>query len=183
MIYKILSPLVVLLAAFLMYASTRPSSFRYTRSLAIEAAPETLFPYINDVHQFQEWNPFAEEDPDSRLTFAGPNAGIDASCSWIGGKSGEGSMTIVESQPNHRVRYRMDFRKPFAATHTAEFTIVPKGNQAEVSWSLYGDNPFIGKVMSVLIDCDKMCGDQFIKGLTNLKKLVETPKDQPTGQP
>ena len=55
-----------------------------------------------------------------------------------------------------------------------EFTLKPEDGKTIVSWSLYGDNTFIGKAMSVFIDCDKMCGDQFVKGLTNLKTLTET---------
>jgi len=178
MFFKILIGLAVLLAGFCLYAATRPNTFRYTRSLAIEAAPEAVFPYINDVHKFQEWNPFVKEDPNNRIAYSGPDAGLDAACDWSGGKSGEGTMTIVESKPAELVRYRMDFRKPFAATHTAEFTLKPGNGETVVSWSLYGDNNFIGKAMSVFIDCDKMCGDQFLKGLANLKSLVEEPGGQ-----
>jgi hypothetical protein len=37
--------------------------------------------------------------------------------------------------------------------------------------------PFIGKIMGLFMDCDKMCGDQFLEGLANLKKIAEaTPK-------
>ncbi len=177
MLLKILIALAVLLAGFLIYVATRPAAFRYTRSLAIDAASETLFLYINDVHQFQEWNPFVKEDPSNRIIYSGPGAGLDAACDWSGGKSGEGSMTIVESKPAELVRYRMDFRKPFAATHTAEFTLKPENGKTVVSWSLYGDNNFIGKAMGIFIDCDKMCGDQFLKGLANLKALAEKPGD------
>jgi len=183
MLLKILIILSLLIAGFCIYAATRPNTFRYTRSLAIQAAPETLFPYINDVHRFQEWNPFVKEDPHNRITYSGPHAGLDASCDWSGGKSGEGSMTVVESKPAELVRYRMDFRKPFAATHAAEFTLEPKDGGTVVSWSLYGDNNFIGKAMSVFIDGDKMCGDQFIKGLTHLKTLVENPGVPVTAAP
>jgi len=179
MLLKILIALAVLLAGFCIYAATRPNTFRYTRSLAIDATPETLFPYINDVHKFQEWNPFVKDDPNNRITYSGPDAGLAAACDWSGGKSGEGSMTIVESNPAELVRYRMDFRKPFAATHTAEFTLKPENGKTVVSWSLSGDNNFIGKAMSVFIDCDKMCGDQFLKGLANLKALVEKPGGHP----
>lgn len=179
MLLKTIVTLAALLAGFCIYAATRPNNFRYTRSLAIGAAPETLFPYINDVHKFQEWNPFVKEDPNNQITYSGPDAGLDAACDWSGGKSGEGSMTIVESKPAELVRYRMDFRKPFAATHTAEFTLKPEGGETVVSWSLYGDNNFIGKAMSVFIDCDKMCGEQFLKGLASLKSLIEKTGGQP----
>jgi len=36
-------------------------------------------------------------------------------------------------------------------------------------------HPYIGKLMGLLIDCEKMCGDSFLEGMANLKKVVETP--------
>jgi hypothetical protein len=37
---------------------------------------------------------------------------------------------------------------------------------------MYGKNNFMGKVMSVFFDCDKMCGPQFEKGLADLGKVA-----------
>jgi len=39
---------------------------------------------------------------------------------------------------------------------------------ATVTWAIYGKNNFIGKVMILFVDCDKMCGPQFEKGLADL---------------
>ena len=33
---------------------------------------------------------------------------------------------------------------------------------------MYGSNGFMGKVMGLFMDCDKMCGPEFEKGLANL---------------
>lgn len=38
--------LTVLLAGFFTYVATHPAAFRYTRSLAMDAAADTLFAYI-----------------------------------------------------------------------------------------------------------------------------------------
>jgi hypothetical protein len=84
-------------------------------------------------------------------------------------------MTITESKPHQLVRARMDFRKPFAATHTAEFTFRPEGDRTFVSWTMYGDNNFMGKIMTTFMDCDKMVGGEFAKGLATLKARAESP--------
>lgn len=176
MLLKILATVAVLVIGFVIFVATRPAPFRYTRSLAIAAPPGTLFGCINDLRKFQEWNPWAKVDPQCQITYSGPAAGAGASYEWKGNNQvGEGAMTIIESKPNELVRARMDFRKPFAATHTAEFTFKPEGDKTVVSWSLYGDNNFAGKAMSVFIDCDKMCGNEFEKGLASLKALAEQP--------
>ncbi len=175
MIRKIVIGGVLLVGGFCGLAALQPDDFHYERSMAIGAPPEAIFPYINDVHLFQEWNPFASGDPDCRISFTGPNAGLGAAAHWQGGRTGEGSMTVIESVPAQRVLYRMEFRKPLAATHTAAFVLEPRDGKTVVSWSLYGKNPFLGKAIGLLIDCDKMCGEQFVKGLSRLKTLVEKP--------
>ena len=37
---------------------------------------------------------------------------------------------------------------------------------------MYGKNGFMGKAVSLFMDCDKMCGSQFEKGLADLGKVV-----------
>lgn len=175
MILKILAVLAVLVIGFLIFVATRPAAFRYTRSFAIAAPPETLFGFVNDLRKFQEWNPWAKADPECEITYFGPDTGAGASYEWKGNKHvGEGAMTITESRPGELVRARMDFRKPFAATHTAEFTFTPEDDgKTLVTWSLHGDNKFAGKLMGVFMDCDKMCGSEFEKGLAKLKEIAE----------
>ena len=114
-------------------------------------------------------------DPNAKEVHEGPAAGAGAKMSWSGNnKVGEGSMTITESRPNDFVRFRLEFLKPFAATNTAEFTFKPQGNQTVVTWSMFGHNNFMGKAMGLIMNCDKMVGGQFEKGLAQLKSVAET---------
>ena len=168
--------LALLLIVLLTAALKKPDSVRYIRSQSIAASPATIFPWIIDLHKFQSWNPWASEDPSSVLTYSGPASGPGASYTWSGNrKVGEGTMTITETVPDQLVRVRMDFRKPFAATNTVEFTLEAQGPDTLVSWIMYGPQPFISKIMDVLIGCEKMCGPQFAKGLNTLKGLTEKP--------
>ncbi len=174
MLLTLVAIVAVLVIGFLGFVSTRPATFRYTRRLAIAAPPAELFDRVNDLRKFQEWNPWAKVDPQCVITYAGPATGVGSSYEWKGNRQvGEGAMTITDSRPGEFVRARMDFRKPFAATHTAEFSFTPEGGQTVVSWSMHGDNNFMGKIMTTLVDCDKMVGGEFAKGLAALKGQVE----------
>lgn len=174
MLLYILTGLVILLAVLLVVIATRPPTFRYTRSLLIDAPPGVLHGFADDLHRFQDWNPWAAVDPSAVITYTGPAQGVGSSYTWSGNKNvGEGTMTLTESKPGELVRARMDFRKPFAATNTVDFTFESQGTQTLVSWSMYGPSNFIGKAMGLFVDCDKMCGDQFSKGLARLKTLAE----------
>src|SRR5882757_4817001 len=115
-----------------------------------------------------------------KQTYEGAPTGTGAINTWIGNKEvGEGRMTITESRPNDLIRIKLEFMKPFAATNTAEFTFKPEGNQAVVTWSMAGKKNFLTKGMHLLISMDKMIGDQFDRGLADLKAIVEA---QPQGE-
>ena len=177
MIVKILIGLAVILVILLVVIASRPADFRYSRSLAIAAPPAVLFGQVNDLHKFQDWNPWAKVDPAAKIEYTGPATGVDSSYSWDGNNDvGAGVMTIVESRPNELVRARMDFKKPMAATHVAEFTCKPEGGKTVVTWSMSGENNFMGKAFGLFVNCDKMVGDQFEKGLVTLKSLSEKPQ-------
>jgi uncharacterized protein YndB with AHSA1/START domain len=153
----------------------RPNTFRIERSVTIAATPAALFEKVNDPKKFQEWNPFDQADPNAKHTFSGPASGVGAACSWAGNSEvGEGTSTISESKPGELVRFNMEFRKPMNSTCTTDFTFKPDGDKTVVTWAMHGPQPFLGKAMSLFIDCDKMCGDQFEKGLANLKATSET---------
>jgi len=60
-----------------------------------------------------------------------------------------------------------------ACDNHVEFRLEPVGGGTRVSWAMSGPMTFMGKVMNQVIDCEKMCGTQFDKGLGKLKGLVE----------
>ncbi len=176
MILKIFIGLAVIVVILLIVIATRPAGFRYSRSLAIAAPPAALFAQINDLHKFQDWNPWAKVDPHAKMEYSGPASGVGSRYTWAGNNEvGEGAMIIIEAKPDELVRCRMDFKKPMQATHVAEFTFRPEGDKTVATWSMSGENNFMGKAFGLFIDCDKMVGGQFDKGLATLKSLAEAP--------
>ena len=173
MLKKILIGLVALVAIFLIVVATRPADFRVERSATIAAPAQVLFEQVNDHHKFSAWNPFMKLDPNAKQTYSGPDAGVGAVCSWDGNKDiGAGSATITESKPGELVRQRMDWKRPMEGIATVEFTFKPQGDKTVVTWAMYGTNNFMGKLVSLFMDCDKMCGPPFEQGLAELGKIV-----------
>jgi hypothetical protein len=171
---KILAFLVVAIVGFCIYVATRPSHFKITRSISIAAKPRVIFDQVNDFHKWVAWSPWAKLDPNAKVGYEGPSSGIAASFHWAGNREvGEGKQTIVESIPDERIAIRLDFAKPMAATSTAEFTFVPQGEQTLVTWSMEGNNNFIGRAMCVFMNMDKMVGGRFDEGLASLKEITE----------
>ena len=82
-------------------------------------------------------------------------------------------MTITGSEANESVRFKLEFIRPFKATNTAEFAFKSEGNQTVVTWSMSGKSNFFFKVFGLFMDCDKMVGRDFEKGLAALQSVAE----------
>ncbi len=175
MLKKILIGLAVLLVVFLVVVATRPSEFRVQRSATMNASAPTVFAQVNELKKWEAWSPWAKMDPSMKQSYEGPAAGNGAVYKWDGNNQvGAGKITISESQPSEMVRFKLDFLRPFESTCTTIFTFKPEGNQTAVTWTMEGKNNFIGKAMSLFMDCDKMVGGQFEQGLAQMKSIVET---------
>lgn len=166
--------LAVAIAALLAYAATRPDTFSVTRTLSIKAPPAIIFPLIDDLSAFNTWNPFAKQDPAGKVIYRGPARGKGAAHDWDGNRhAGKGSIEITDSLPPSKIVMRLDMIKPMQAHNRVEFTLEPKGDATSVTWAMSGGQPLLAKVMTVFIDCDRMVGSQFEKGLADLKALAE----------
>ena len=171
---KIFIGLLVIVSVFVAYVALQPEDFKISRSMSMAASPQEVFEEVNDFHNWEAWSPWAKIDPNAKATYEGLSSGVGAIFKWSGNNEvGEGSQTIIESQTGQLVKIQLDFLKPFKATNTAEFIFTPEGSNTRVTWSMYGKNNFIGKAMSLFMDCDKMVGAQFEKGLLSLKMVVE----------
>ena len=82
-------------------------------------------------------------------------------------------MTITESTPSNRILIRLEFLKPFAATNTTEFRFEPAAGGTTVTWTMSGENNFVAKAAGLVMDMDKMVGDDFEKGLAQLTTVAE----------
>jgi carbon monoxide dehydrogenase subunit G len=173
MIRAVLTGLLVLIAAVLGYAATRPDAFRIERSVHVQAPPDRVFGLIADFEQFNRWNPWLKKDPQTRGKYSAARSGVGASYAWDSVKIGSGRMTVVESAPPGRWVSRLEFFKPFTATNTAEFSIVPEGDGSRVNWAMYGPSDFSSKLIQVFMSMDKMVGPDFEDGLAGLKALAE----------
>ena len=165
-----------LITVFLIVVALQPSDFRVTRSAKMAAPPAEPFAQVNDFHNWDAWSPGDKIDPAMKRTYAGPSAGVGAVYSWVGNQDvGEGRMTITESREPELIQIKLEFLKPMEGLCPTEFTFKPDGEQTLVTWTMSGKHNFIAKAMCLFMNMDKMIGDEFEKGLANMKKVVEAP--------
>jgi len=174
MFKKLAIVVVVLLAALLAFATTRPDTFRVERTTSIKAPPEKIFALINDLHAYASWSPWEKLDPAMTRTHSGSANGKGAVYQWEGNSQvGKGRIEITESSPPSKVALKLDYAQPFEAHNFVEFTLEAKGDSTNVTWATYGPNPYIAKVIGLVVSMDRMIGGMFEQGLANLKAIAE----------
>jgi hypothetical protein len=173
--FKIIAVVIVLLiAAFLAFAATRPNSFSVKRSISIKAPPQKIAAMIDDFHNWGAWSPWEKLDPALKRTYSGAASGKGAVYDWTGNsKVGTGRMEILDSS-TAKTTIKLDFLKPFEAHNIADFTLEPSGDSTNVTWEMRGPSPYMMKVMGILMNMDKTIGKDFETGLGNLKTAAES---------
>ncbi|MES2773679.1 MAG: SRPBCC family protein [Bacteroidota bacterium] len=179
---RILLSLLVLIVLVVGISFFLPKTSHIERSAVINAKPETVFSFINNLKTYDSWMTWNQMDPDWKVKMSENTTGKGATYSWESDNSdvGKGSMTITESKPNTTVV--SDLTVDGMGTSPIAFNLTPDGAGTKVQWEMNSDMskaPFIfsvmGKWMSALGVMDKMAGGEFDKSLANLKKLAETP--------
>jgi hypothetical protein len=174
MLKKIFVSLITVLAVLAVVISLQPSHSHVERTLAIKAAPSDIYERINDLRKWHDWSPWAKIDPNAKITFSEVTEGVNASMAWDGNNDiGKGMMTIVSNAANERVTLRLDFEAPFKGTSSSALVLKQEGDSVLVTWMMDCENDFIGKAVSLVIDCDTMIGEKYAEGLANLKRLTE----------
>ncbi len=166
--------LLALLVLLMLYAATRPDEFRVERSIVVQADAARVQALVEDLEQFNRWNPWLKKDPNTQQRYGDKRRGVGAFYGWESREIGSGTMEVVAVEPGKSVVMQLNFIKPFEAQNEARFTLQPEGTGQRLSWAMSGRNHFIGKLMGVCFNMDKMVGQDFEAGLAGLKQLAET---------
>jgi Polyketide cyclase / dehydrase and lipid transport len=175
---------VVLIAAILILAAIKPDKISVQRTISINAAPDKIFPLINDFNRWRLWSPYENKDPAMKRTVSGASSGKGAVYEWDGNSQvGKGRIEIIEASAPSSVTIKLDMIKPMEGHNIVNFTLEPRGGatqvtstevtSTEVTWAMRGSYAYMAKLMGLFLDMDKMIGKDFEVGLANLKTLAE----------
>jgi len=166
--------IVAALGGVIALASLKPNAFSVSRSAVIDAPADSIFSKLADFRAWKDWSPWAKLDSNAKESFDGPESGVGSSFAWSGNrKVGAGKMTILECVKDELLRIKLEFERPMRATNAASFELKPEGDATRLTWTMKGKNDFHAKLFSLFVNCEKLVGGDFEKGLANLKALVE----------
>ena len=149
-------------------------TYTVQRSTAIDAPPDQVYAHIVDFHHWAAWSPWEDMDPGMAKTYSGSDAGKGARYAWSGNrKVGQGNMEITEATEHSNIEIALEFIKPFKASNTTVFSLVPEGEGTNVTWAMTGRKTFMTRVMGIFKSMDSMIGPDFERGLGKLKATAE----------
>ncbi|WP_170761139.1 SRPBCC family protein [Ruegeria lacuscaerulensis] len=173
-IKRILLILFTLVLVLIGVSYLLPGKAEVSRNITIDAPASAIFPYVNSMQETEKWSPWLARDPETKLSYSGPEAGVGNTLRWSSEhrEVGSGTQEIVESVPDQMVKTALDFGQ--MGTASASFTLTPEGDQTQVTWGFDSDlglNP-MSRWMGLMMD--KWVGGDYERGLSKLKALVET---------
>ncbi len=173
LIKRILVTLLVIILALVGVSYLLPGKAEVSRSITIDAPASAIFPYVNSMQETEKWSPWLSRDPETKLSYSGPEAGVGNTLNWASDNPqvGIGSQEITESTTDQSVQTALDFGP--MGTATASFHLRPEGSGTQVTWGFVSDlgmNP-MSRWMGLMMD--NWVGGDYERGLENLKTLVE----------
>jgi hypothetical protein len=148
------------------------SSWHVERTIAIDAKPEAIYPWVAELERWPEWMPWDKQrDKNAEYTFAGN--GVGATMSWHGKKLDPGTLTLTRSEPALGVEYTLQFAS-MGDPGKGAIRFKSEGRSTQVTWQNEGDvgwNPMSRLMMSLI---ESALGRDFEIGLKHLKQRVET---------
>lgn len=151
-----------------------PKTYQVDRKIVVSEDIDTVFKSLCSLKEQQMWSPWAEKDPDMKITYSGTDGTIGSFTQWTGNKDvGEGQQEIKKIEPNSYIETELRFLKPWESTSTGFFEIKSVAEGTEITWGFKGKNTFPSTILMVFMDMDKAIGPDFEKGLAKFKTYIE----------
>lgn len=151
-----------------------PSRIHIQRDIVINAPAEATYEHLHELRNWTKWVPWHQEDPQMKLVFEGPTSGPGASYSWTSQHPDvkTGQVTIVNAELNKRLVTNLELKENDVALGTFTLEETQEGTKLTLYLDKYMGDGTINRFSGLLVN--STVGEEFEKGLENLKKEVES---------
>ena len=182
MIKKILLAIVALIvvgiAVVAVAAIVTPTECRVEREVTINRPKAAVFDYVRYLKHQNTWGPWFKKDPGMKQEFRGNDGYVGFVSAWKSdhGDVGSGEQEIKRIVDGERIDTELRFTDPYESKNDAYLTTEATGPETtKVKWGFTASVPRPLNVMMLAVDMDAMIGKDFEEGLSNLKRILETP--------
>lgn len=173
---KVLIIVVVIIAIPLIIALFTRKEYTVEREIVINKPVADVFNYIKVLRNQKNYSKWVMMDPDIKLTYEGTDGTVGSSQAWESQmkEAGQGKQTITALKDGQRMDLDIHFIKPFEGNSTAYMTTdAVSATQTKVKWGFNGKMSYPMNFMLLVMNMEKMIGDDISTGLVNLKGVLE----------
>lgn len=173
---RIVLVIAIILAIPLVIAAFAKKEYAVERSIVIERPIAEVFDYAKYLKNQEYYSVWSLKDPDSRKTYQGIDGTVGFVAGWDSDNKevGSGEQEIKNIIDGERIDFELRFFSPFEAVEPAYMiTESTTNNQTLVRWGFQGKFKYPMNIMLLMMDFEKMIGDDLDQGLNNLKNILE----------
>jgi len=127
---------------FLLGGLLLPGTWKAETVTILPAPPSAVFPYLNGMEGWVQWNPM----PESGSEIQGPPEGVGATLSWDDAQYGKGEARILASEEDGGIEYEV-LIEGGSLRIQGSFLLAPEEGGTRLQWVETGDfgwNPLLG---------------------------------------
>ena len=163
--------LAVAFGVVLAVAASKPMDKTLERSVVVQAPPAAVFARVHDLGAWDTWSPWLAMDPSMEVTYGEPRVGPGASYSWSSESMGQGTLTLVSSEPDRAITTAIDFGEQ--GTGAGAWAFTPEGDGVRVTWRFTSHGRHLRDQFFHLVFLEPMLGPQLEEGLERLRAVSE----------
>lgn len=172
----ILLVLVAIFAILLIIALFTKKEYGFEREIAIDKPSKIVFDYVKLLKNQANYSKWATMDPDMKRDLRGTDGTVGFVYAWDSEnkKVGKGEQTIKKISEGESIEFDLHFMRPFDSNATVRMiTEVISENRTKVRWGFDSYMKYPMNLMLLMMNMEKMLGDDFTIGLRNLKSILE----------
>ncbi|WP_029272922.1 SRPBCC family protein [Flavobacterium sp. KJJ] len=159
------------LVALTVFVATQKGIFSVERSKVINSPKATVYSYLNDFRNYEDFESWSAEDPSIQMTYPNKTIGSGGSYYW-NGEEGAGNAITLKTKEGESIQQKMKYDGTEADVNwTLKDTL---NGKTKVTWKAKGTMSFLFKIYTALNGgSDKVIGTIYEKSLANIDKNLD----------
>jgi hypothetical protein len=173
---RILLVLVIIIGIALIAALFVKKDMDAVREVTINKPRQEVFNYVKYLKNQEAYSKWENMDPAMKKSYRGTDGTVGFVSAWDSEKGdvGKGEQEIKKIIEGERMDTELRFLEPMESTASSAMiteSIAP--GATKVKWAFHGRMAYPFNLMRLFMNMEKMIGDDFQTGLTNLKTVLE----------
>lgn len=159
------------LVALTVFVATQKGIFDVERSKVINSPRATVYNYLNDFRNYEDFESWSVEDPSIQMTFPNKTSGNGASFYWDGA-DGKGNAITLKTKEGESIDQKMKYDGTEADVRWILKDTL--NGKTKVTWKGKGTMSFLFKIYTALHGgSDRVIGTIYEKSLANIDKNLD----------